>query len=106
MPVPFWLGITATVWGSVGGYSAPTCVALGFGRSISHIVSGSFTGDVGVVIWWHMAAGIESFVRAVSFLVNKYADSVKLIVRVSLPWPVCLVSTVGRRHPVPFAVRG
>ena len=106
MPVLFWLSIAATVWGSVGGDSAPTCVALGFRRSISHIVSGIFTGDVGVVIWWHMSAGIGPFVRTVGFLVNMYADSVKLIVRVSLPWSVCLVSTVGRWHPVSFAVRG
>ena len=106
MPVPFWLSIAATVWGSVGGDGAPTFIALGFRGGISHIASGSFTGDNSVVIWWHVAAGIGPFVRTVGFLVNMYADSVKLIVRVSLPWSVCLVSTVGRWHPVSFAVRG
>ena len=102
--MPLWLGVATTVWGSVGRDRASALVALGFGWDVGNIIAGDVTGYSGVVVGWHMAAGVGSFIAAVGLLVNLYTDS--FIVSVSLPRLVRLVGAVGRWHSVSFAIGG
>ena len=77
MLVPFGFGVADTAWCPIVGASAPTLVALWFRGGVGNIFSlFDVIWNVGVVVWGLMALDIVAFVRAVSLLVNPYADPI------------------------------
>ena len=97
MLVPFGLSISAASWCSVIGSGASTLEALWLGRGVSDIFAlCGVVWNVGVVVREFMALDVVAFIRVACLLVYPYADSVKLIIRVSLPWFVSLVGAIRR----------
>ena len=103
--MPFRLGVTTAVRGSVSGIIAPTFVASGFGRDVSNVILRYLVArNSGVIVWRLMASGVGSFTRSVGFLVHANVDSFELVIRVALPWFVGLVGAVWWWHPVALAI--
>ena len=103
--MPFGPSISAAAWCSVVGTGAPTFVALRFGGNISDVLTFfGFTGDVGVVVRSFVALDVVAFVSATRLLVDPYADSIKLVISVALPWLVGLVGAVGWRHAISSSI--
>ena len=57
-----------------------------------------------MVVWGFVALDVVAFVCAAGLLVDPYADSVQLVICVTLPWLVGLVGAVGWRHAISSSI--
>ena len=105
--MPFRPSISAAAWCSVVGASAPTFVAPRFGGYVGNVLAFlGITGDVGVIVRGFMALDVMALVGVARLLVDPYADSIKLIFSIALPWLISLVSTIRWWHPIASSIWG